>query len=126
MVGGWVCQVSVDRLFRGERGALCAADYAWVRAFSFGDKDFGDLGGDGCQDRDPITQGENRPAHDLAPDDLDGMGEGQPAGSRPSLSAASWISFRSARCRARMPTLPVRPGGGAASATPGGCPAGGL
>jgi hypothetical protein len=50
--GGWVCQVSVDRLFRGERGALCASDYAWVGAFSFRDKDFGDLGGDGCQYRD--------------------------------------------------------------------------
>ena len=28
----------------------------------------------------PLRKGGNRPAHDLAPDDLDGMGEGQPVG----------------------------------------------
>ena len=27
-----------------------------------------------------LRRGETRPAHDLAPDDLDGMGEGQPVG----------------------------------------------
>ena len=27
-----------------------------------------------------LRRGENRPAHDLAPDDLDGVGEGQPVG----------------------------------------------